>query len=316
MSVTSPTVSVVMGVFNGARHVATSIESILSQRRIDLELIVVDDGSTDDTCVILGQFARSDHRVRCFRQDHRGLTEALIRGCGEARGRLIARQDAGDLSFSTRLVRQADHLAANPSIKLSSCWTRYVGPEGENLFELRYEEPAEAVTRLLRSPDVRSHRGIGHHGSAMFRRQDYLAVGGYRGEFAVAQDLDLWLRLTDHGSVGFVPEVLYEARYSPSGISARFRSEQERLAMLAIQMRKVRETGADEKPLLLEAAGIRPQQEKAALSCTAEGFYFIGKCLLARRDARASRYLRAAFRRRPWDLRVWAALGLSALQRV
>jgi hypothetical protein len=151
----------------------------------------------------------------------------------------------------------------------------------------------------------------------MFRRADYLEAGGYRREFAVAQDLDLWLRLTDRGSVAFLQEVLYEARYSPTSLSAKFKPHQWRLAVLALEMRKLREAGADEGPLLAEAARIRPRHDGGSHTTpSAEGYYFVGKCLLARRDPRAARYLRAALRRRPWDLKAWMALGGSWLQAV
>lgn len=92
----SPTVSVVMSVFNGARYLSASIASILSQEDVDFELIIVDDGSTDATPGLLAEFAARDARVRVIRQDNSGITQALIRGCAAARGTFIARQDADD----------------------------------------------------------------------------------------------------------------------------------------------------------------------------------------------------------------------------
>ncbi|MGH7338584.1 MAG: glycosyltransferase family 2 protein, partial [Myxococcota bacterium] len=102
----APEVSVVMGVRNGGEELAPSVESILAQRDIALELIVVDDGSTDGTAERLAAFAARDARVRVSRQEPSGLTAALVRGCDVARAPMIARNDAGDRSHPERLRRQ------------------------------------------------------------------------------------------------------------------------------------------------------------------------------------------------------------------
>jgi glycosyltransferase involved in cell wall biosynthesis len=81
-----PLVSVVLSVFNGERYLASAMESILSQEDVSLELIAVDDGSTDGSAAILDGYARGDSRLRVLRQPNRGLTQALVRGCAEARG--------------------------------------------------------------------------------------------------------------------------------------------------------------------------------------------------------------------------------------
>src|SRR5438445_3821400 len=90
---TYPEVSVVMGVYNGASHLAATLDSILSQDGVELEFIVVNDGSTDESAEILNCYASRDSRVRVIHQDRAGLTRALISGCDAARGEFIARQD-------------------------------------------------------------------------------------------------------------------------------------------------------------------------------------------------------------------------------
>jgi len=110
----TPEVSVVMGVYNGAEHLEQTLASILSQEGCDLEFIVVDDGSTDDTGSILDAWAAQDKRLRVIHQQNTGLTRALIRGCAEARGEFIARQDAGDVSLPGRLDAQFTYLKTIP----------------------------------------------------------------------------------------------------------------------------------------------------------------------------------------------------------
>ena len=105
-------ISVVMSVHNGGSDLADTMNSILSQERVQLEFIVVNDGSTDQTGQILDEYMRRDNRVRVIHQENTGLTRALIRGCAAATGEFIARQDAGDRSLPGRLRLQADTLAA------------------------------------------------------------------------------------------------------------------------------------------------------------------------------------------------------------
>jgi hypothetical protein len=231
-----------------------------------------------------------------------------------ARGRFLARQDADDVSLPGRLRAQASCLASEPGVVLVSCWTRFVGPEGEELFVVRrHEDPAEA-RRLLRARTVDRVRGLSGHGSAMMRRADYEHAGGYREAFWVAQDLDLWLRLTDRSDSGirFLPQVLYEARFSPASLSMDHHREQLALARIALDLTEARSTGGDETALLAAAAAIRPPSRRSTRVSPA-GDYFIGKSLLARRDGRAQRYLARVVRRRPWHLQAWAGLVLSVL---
>src|SRR2546422_11093904 len=91
-------ISVVLGVYNGAALLNETIESVLRQEGVKLELIAIDDGSTDDTADILTGYAARDSRVKVIHQENQGLTRALIRGCWYARGKYIARQDAGEVS--------------------------------------------------------------------------------------------------------------------------------------------------------------------------------------------------------------------------
>ena len=304
----TPEVSVVMSAFNDERHLPTSVASILSQESVELELIVVDDGSSDGSAKILDAMAAKDGRVRVIHQDNRGLTRALARGCGEARGEFIARQDADDRSLPGRLRKQVDRIRARGEESLVTCWAEFVGPEDEVLFTVTTEDDVAANTRFLRSASVATHRGIGCHGTALFRRPDYERAGGYREQFYFAQDLDLWLRLTDRGSVGLVPETLYQARLTPSCVSARYRLQQIALAEIGLELASIRTRGGDEDPLLMRAAAIRPSRSRPSRLQQAQGFYFIGKCLLDRRDTRSAKYLRSALRANPLHIRAWLAL--------
>jgi glycosyltransferase involved in cell wall biosynthesis len=281
------TLSVVMSVYNGASSLDDTLRSILDQTERDFELIVVDDGSTDTTPSILA--ACRDPRLRVLTQANTGLTRALIRGCAEARGEFIARHDAGDRSRPDRFRKQLDAFTAD--VVLVSCATSYHAPRGERLYVVRGD--AGAVQRSLRSDGVDAIRGLTHHGSAMFRRDAYLAAGGYRESFHFAQDLDLWVRLARLGGIAFVDDVLYEARVDVGAISSTNRAEQIELARIALA---IRDEPAREPELLAEAARIGPRNRARTRRDVAKAHYFIAACLRRERDARWRGYALRAVR--------------------
>ena len=122
-------VSIVMGVYNDEVNLEKTINSILSQTYTDWELLVVNDGSTDNTPFLLNKLARNDERVKIIQQSNMGLTKALIRGCEEAIGEFIARQDSGDISFPTRLEEQVKVLEQDPSVSLVSSFTKFLSSQ-------------------------------------------------------------------------------------------------------------------------------------------------------------------------------------------
>lgn len=281
--------SVVMSVFNGASRLAPTLDSILGQSEPDFELIVVDDGSTDATPAILA--AVSDPRLRVITQSNTGLTRALIRGCGEARADVIARHDAGDRSHPDRFRRQLDLLDADAGLVLVSCGTSYHAPRGERLYVVRAD--GGDVRRSLLADSVDAIRGLTHHGSAMFRRNAYLAAGGYRPQFHFAQDLDLWVRLARLGGIGFVDDVLYEARVDVDAISSTHRPEQVELARIALA---IRDDPSRATELLAQAALIGPTRRRKTRRDLAKAFYFIASCLRREGDRRWRHYAGEAVR--------------------
>lgn len=298
-------VSVVMSVCNGAQRLRASVESVLAQQGVDLELVVVDDGSTDGSAAAIDAIAAADSRVRVIRQPNAGLTRALVRGCAAARHALVARQDVGDLFLPGKLALQAGCLAAHPDAAMVSCGTRFVGPDGEILDEARDEAIDDAfdATPRLAALDAVKLRGPYGHGSVVFRRDLYESVGGYRPEFRVGQDLDLWVRLAERGRHLVLPQVLFQALFTADSISGRRRALQLETARIVVECARLRRAGMSEAPALARAAALGADGAPARARDVAGAHYFVGACLRRRGDPRADRYFRMALRAYPLHVR-------------
>ena len=311
-----PLVSIVMSVYNGAEDLEGSVRSLLRQTWSDFELIVIDDGSTDETPRILESLAAEDDRIRVVQQENQGLTAALRHGCKLARGRYIARQDADDWSHPDRLALQLELLQSNARLGLVSCTTQYVGPEGEPLCVIRRPtDPREATRRLL---DER--QGPPAHGSVVFRRDLYEQVAGYRTEFYFGQDADLWLRMAEQAEIGYCNEVLYFCRITLSSISSTRRSIQAEFGRLGQRCRAARREGGPERPHLDAARHLADRAKSHAVrgsgSESAAACYYIGSMLLDRGDARCRRYLRRSLTFSPRHWRRWIKWLRASTQRL
>lgn len=301
-----PLVSVVTAVFNGGPTLAESIGSIQTQTLEKIELLIVDDGSTDSSRGVLDALAADDPRIRVLHRRHRGLTLSLIDGCAEARAPFIARHDAGDRSLPRRLEKQLAAARAEPRASLISCPIRLVDAEGELL---------HAVSAAVNGPEdplVSVHPSTlcgPYHGSTMFQRDLYESVGGYRREFSVTQDLDLWVRLAERGKHLVVPEILYEALVSPDSISGLRRADQARSREAIVSSARLRRQGKSDQPVLdalqHDLATRRNLPERTRRAAT---YYFMGAALRKRNPKKARSYFRSALLLNPFHLRSWLRL--------
>jgi len=214
----SPRVSVVMSVYNGAAFLGEAIESVLAQTFSDFELLAVNDGSTDDTGDILGRYA-ADSRLRVLTNpQNAGLTRSLNQALAVATGELVARQDADDRSLPHRFRRQVEFMDANPAIALLGSDVRLIDHKGRPRLRragYRARTPLGARWQLLfENPFI--------HTAVMFRRGVVVdRLGGYDETHPLSQDFELWSRLMAGFDACNLGEVLLDHRTHRQSISGR-----------------------------------------------------------------------------------------------
>ncbi len=240
-----PKVSVIVASYNGERFVAETIKSILDQTFRDLELVVIDDGSTDTTRAILKGFARQDERVRIVEKANEGLIRTLNRGIAESRGTFIARIDHDDVALPQRIERQAGFLDHHPDFIGVGSLLQNMTEDGTPIGEARIRDEV-----LVHAPFEFPPRQQWLYGPTPMIRADALRkAGGYRDQFVAAEDRDLCWRLGDIGALARLPEVLVRHRIHGSNMSVLKRRTQLFSALLS-------DLSAVARHLQLDDAGI------------------------------------------------------------
>ncbi len=242
-------VTIVMGVKNGEKYLANAIESILNQRGVDLELFVMNDGSTDRTGQILQEFAVADSRLHVFEQENRGLGQSLNSLIKSSKSPFIARMDADDISLPWRLHDQIQYLDNNPDVGLVGSWVAFLGADGDIRGCQCFPDSNKWLTGQLQVG-----RNVIVHSSVMMRRSVLEKLEGpYR--FKLVQDYDLWLRISEISKVGMTKRVSVLTRWHAEQVSGK-RYAQRRLLHEQIQkLGKMRRSGRMEEttPLEIEA---------------------------------------------------------------
>lgn len=211
-----PRVSVVLPTFNRRREIARAIGSVLNQTYTDFELLVVDDGSSDDTVAVVREFG--DPRIRYLRHDHnRGGAAARNTGIEECRGAFVAFQDSDDRWLPEKLARQMARLEeAPPSIGLNYCAYWRVHANGRR----RYSPP-----RHIHPRSGNIHRALLRESfigtpALILRRSCLVRTGGFDETLRRLQDWELLIRVTAEWEADYLDEPLVEAHFAGTNITA------------------------------------------------------------------------------------------------
>ncbi len=204
-------VSVIIPAYNKGGTIAAAIQSALRQTAAPLEVIVVDDGSHDDT---QGRLTAFGERVRYVRQERGGVSSARNRGIQEARGEFVAFLDGDDLWLPRKLERQLSAIAREPGIDAVQC-SVYLVSNGLKVMEARACTPAQDT--LL---DFLLFRNLPGFGSALLARKRRLeAIGGFGTDLVILEDWDIACRLARTNSLRSLPEFLALYRQHPGNRS-------------------------------------------------------------------------------------------------
>ena len=212
---TAPLVSVVLPVYNAARYLRLAVNSILTQTWRDFELIAVDDGSTDSSKAILESFAAQDPRVIVISRPNTGIVGALNDGIARARGEFIARMDGDDEAAPTRLAAQVARLRAEPRLVALGSAVTFMDAAGHPVKNFARPLEHAAIERALLSGDG----GAMIHPAVTFRARAVREIGGYRQHANYVEDLDLFLRLAEIGTLANLPTSELRYRVHPASIN-------------------------------------------------------------------------------------------------
>lgn len=261
-----PRVTVLMPVYNGQAYLARTIESLLGQTWRDFELLALDDGSSDGTWSILERYAAADPRVRPVRNPaNLGQPRTQNRGLELARGELIARNDADDVSAPDRLARQVAFMDAHPEVVLLGCQVRLIDEQDRPLGEAAPYPLTDAGIRALMLA------AIAFCGPAvMFRRAPVMAHEvRYDPAMSLSEDYDFYSKLSPLGRLANLPQRLLDYREHQASLSHRHTFRQDSLADL-ISRRNLEAAGlagswsATDWTLMrswdVRAAGLEPAQ--------------------------------------------------------
>lgn len=212
----APLVSIVVPVYNGAAHLRESLDSLLRQTYPNVEILVFDDASTDETPAILASYG---DRIRPFRQPHNlGQFGNVNAGVAAARGEFIAVYHADDVYESTIVEREADFLCRHPDVGAVFCLDIFIDAQGREYHRLALPPelrdldvlPYPTVLNALLRHENRFLVGP----SAMVRATAYAALGLYRGtEYGIGSDLEMWLRIARRHPLGLLNAHLMRYRH-------------------------------------------------------------------------------------------------------
>ncbi len=216
-----PKVAVIIPLYNAAPFIRETLESVLGQSASDIEVVIVDDGSTDQGPAIVQEYQEKTTRVRLIHQKNSGPAQARNRGILATDSEYLAFLDSDDLWLPQKLERQLAFLEEHPEVALCYTDARVIDSEGrplphrERKFPLPvFHDPQEALEHLMLINFVVTS-------SVVLRRQILKESGLFSDRYLGAEDWDLWLRIARKGLISGIREPLCLYRYHEQGLSRR-----------------------------------------------------------------------------------------------
>ncbi len=235
----NPRVSVIMPVYNGEKYLRQAVESVLRQTFTDFELIIINDGSTDNSSHSIRSF--TDPRVVVIENKQNvGLSTVRNRGLEIARGEFIAFLDCDDIAYPERLELQVAFLLANPDVGLVGSFVRLIDENGKPGVSWRDYIPSEQFP-------IRIMFGNTFTTSSVLLRKTALPQERFREGFAPAEDYDLWVRILKQWKGWNIPKILTDYRTHTAGTSVTKKALQQTVIERIIRL-ELKEIGIEPSP--------------------------------------------------------------------
>ncbi len=290
----TPLVSVVTASYNMGQYVCEAVDSVLAQDYPAVEIIVVDDGSTDDTQAVLSRYA-DDPRVTVIRQENMGQTVAKNRGLAAARGDLIGFCDADNRWLPGKLARQVPILLARPEVGVVYGELQLIDGEGNPLPPPGTRRHSGRITGKLLIDNFVTFN------TTLTRMETVRALGGFDENLRMAIDYDLWLRISLEHEFLYLPEPLVAYRIWGGQMSHRTGERMDNFFRLLEKFLR-------DNPGAVSAADGR-RAWAHSLTTRANWLASVG------RKGEAWADYRRALRHRPWDKRLLKSIAKLGLGR-
>ena len=259
MSTDRQKITVLMPAYNAGKYIREAITSVLEQTYRNFELLIVNDGSTDDTISVVLSF--KDPRIVLVDQDHHGIAQALNTGLRLADTYYVARFDADDICMPDRLEKQFNFLEDHPDYILVGSDAEYILEHGDFLFSFKcIAHSNEEVQRnmYVYCPFI--------HSSVMYKRDEVISAGGYNEHAHHFEDYLLWTGLAKMGKMQNLREPLIKVRFNPASltIDEKWRGERFRQLKRAATTRgSITKKEGDELLAIIKKQDIRKIKEGA-----------------------------------------------------
>jgi glycosyltransferase involved in cell wall biosynthesis len=213
MNLHGPLVSIIVPLYNGAKYAEKTISSLLNQSYSNIEIIAINDGSTDDSELIIKSIR--DERVIYSYHDNCGVATTLNKGLGMSSGTFVARNDIDDISHPQRIERQVAYMLENPQTALLGSWAKIINSKGEKIGSHHHPRDEEylRLALIFGNPFV--------HSSLMYKRDVAIRLGGYSSDpnLSPPEDYDFIVRLSAEGQIHNLTEELVTYLQRNDGLS-------------------------------------------------------------------------------------------------
>ena len=297
----SERVDVIIPAYNNAAFLKRAVNSVLDQTHHNLRLVVVDDGSTDDTATVMAEV--TDERVRFVSKDNGGPSSARNFGLTYTTAPFIAYLDADDVWRSDKLERQLALFSRRPGLGMVYCSQQWIDPDGNDMNVLEAAKRGQIFDDLLTGNVI-----TGSASAVVIRREALEKAGQWREDIRIGEDWELWMRIARDYEVDFVPEALISVRKLPTSAQHNFlRVAQDHERLL---------------PIIVEEFELSRDQRRA-IECTSAWLisvhYYMGG-----RPEQARRAMVSFLRTRPvyaldyrhWDMLARIFIGTKILRMV